>query len=353
MAKSKNRKGSSIIKSSASQLLSGKKGQIGELRIREFSLDISSLSSMENYANACKSVAAMLVVIVLLVQLRCLRPDTSSTKMDQTPAFRFYKRRVIVHDIGRVAACVLASCVDEAVMHLPTEPVELNELLIAIIDCYQGNEKALEKCNSDNVDAYIAGQMSRLMGYAASCPSSNMTAFGLTADCLNWSSVDEVLKLIPCEDIKKVSPEEVKSLIKETCGLVAGSDGNVPPIIFDEKPYTGSFAVEGGCRLEKDVFGEYMPTRTHGSQETVLKTQGKVSEEEIANVKPLLSSLELRKVESAMRLRRFDIIRSFITEVEKRNAQSTDVVNDQESSVNSAEVAPPPKKRRSSSKETS
>lgn len=344
MAKSKNKKSTSIIKSSASQLLSGKKGQMGELHIREYSLDISSLSMIEYYSGACKSVAALMVVIALLVQLSCLRPDTFSHKKDQTPAFRFYKRRVIVHDIGRVAACVLASCIDEAVVHLPADPMELNSMLIAIIDCYQGNEKALEKCNADNVDTYISGQMSRLMGYASSCPSSNQSAFGLTSDCLSWNSVEDVLKHIPCDDIRKVPAEEIRSLIRQACGLISNSDGSLSPIIFDEKPYTGSFSVEGGCRLEKDIFGDMMPARTRGSQETVLKSQGKASEEEIEAIKPLLTPLELRKVESAMRLRRFDLIRSLISEVEKRNAQSTETKTDQETGEKPADedASPPP-----------
>jgi hypothetical protein len=317
MVKKQKNNPNSILKSSASRILVGKKGVSSELRISGYSLSgLSSLKGVEYYENGCTLVAAVMVVVTLLAQLRCLKPDSNSSKMDQTPAFRFYKKRVLTDSTGKAAACIIASIKDEAVIHLPDDPDELSTYMIAVLDCYQGNERVLNKCTKDNLTEYISGNMSRIIGLTCSCPSSNIGTFGLNTDCVSWNVAD-VLSNIPCEDIKKLDPNSIKNLIREACGLIKDEEGNYSTIVFEEAPYTGPNSVEGGCSLEKDIFGTEMPSRTKGDKSTS-KSKAKVDNIDLEAYKSVFAPLELRKLESAIKLNRIDLIAKYQALYEER-----------------------------------
>jgi hypothetical protein len=307
----------SILKKQASERLTGKKAQSGELRIKGYELSgfefLHGLGA--TYDNICISIAACISTVVLLVQLRCLRPDTPSSKLDQLPCFRFYKKRILTDDPGLVTAFTLAICNPQAVILFPSDMTELEKLLINLLDCYQGNERFIEKCSSENLSFFIYGHMSRIMGIMSSCCSANMTAFGLASDCANWTVAD-VLSRIPFPDINNLDPQLVKNHIRKFC-LTPNSEGGFDQILFQELPFTGGFATSGGCAMEFDIFGSEMPIRATDSKES--SSSGAVVKIALSDdqLKGALNPIDYQKLQAAISLKRNDIIKKLMDKANK------------------------------------
>lgn len=320
MANKKN-KTSSILKSGigSSRILRGNM-KSGNFVIKTYSFDaIDIYKDTSFYKDACLSIAVVVTTIVLLAQLRALAADVNSAKLDQTPAFRFYKKRVIVGDSGRVTACLITFTLDEAFVHIGDTPEEIQESVFVTLDTFQGNERFIEKCSEANLTDFVHGHMSRIIGIMASCPSSNMAAFGLSTDCVNWN-VQDVLSRIPCKDISSIPVEEVKTKMRELCGLAPDADGNVIPVTFDEKPYKGGQSVDDGCALEKDIFGKHMPIRSRVGLASASFKKLFVSVD-IEKYRTVLNELELRKLQSAVKVGKSDLIKKYIDLAESRLAE--------------------------------
>lgn len=190
---------------------------------------------------------------------------------------------------------------EKPIIYLPDDHDEFEETLISILDCYQGNERVIDRCTKDNVYEFITGHMCRILGLMASCPSSNPGIFGLNADCLSWT-VSDVIERIPCEPIQTISVDEIKDCIRKIC-LNISADGNTIPIIFDEIPYEGENSTDGGCFIEKDIFGTDMPSRTQILNSSSSK-QSTISKEELDIAKEWLSSIMYKKLLSAVNLKK-------------------------------------------------
>jgi len=309
---SRKKLSNSIVKKQASERLTGKKSQSGQLRIKGYEIqDLEFLRVLQGtYQNILLSISACMCTVVLLVQLRCLRPDTPSSKMDQLPSYKFYKKRVLTDDSGIVTSFTLAICLPDPILYFPENPTDLERYLISMLDCYQGNERFIEKCSSENVSDFIYGHMSRIMGIITSCCSANISAFGLASDCSTWT-VSETLAHIPFEDISNLDSDLVKQRIRSSCLVANGEDG-FSPIVFQEAPFTGSNSVKGGCIMEHDIFGEHMPQRVISSKDnnstgTSVKTT--ITDEQFKDV---LSPIEYRKLQSARSLGRNDLIKKYV-----------------------------------------
>jgi len=320
MANRRNtKKTSSVLKSgSVSSTLKGKKAKKGEITIKNYSFEsLIILKETNIYNEAIITVAAVIVTVVLLVQLRCLNPEANSAKLDQTQAFRFYKRRVIVSEYGKTTACLLASTLENVVVFLPDDQEQFVEMVLALGDAFQGNERLIEKCSNNNLTDYVHGQMTSIIGTMASCPSSNISAFGLNTDCVNWT-VEDVLSSVPNTDIQALSVDVVKNKIREMCGVVPNSEGVVTPVKFEDKPLSGGQSVDGGCVLEKDIFGSNMPVRTRTTSGTSASGKAKVGKTDVEKYRSVLSAFELRKLEAAIKVEKTDLVKKMVALAESR-----------------------------------
>lgn len=287
---------------------------VEKIEIRGYPLtSLDTFSELDYYPNAIVFIASTLVVITLLCQLRALKPDSSSAKLDQSPAFKFYKKRVLLDSTGKIAALFIAISQSQALACLPTSNnmEDLDSWLMAIIDTYQGNEKSIEKASTENIMSFVCGQMSRLLGLFNSCPASNMAMFGLSTACVDWG-VSDVLKAIPVEAIQKLDPAVVINQINKDCSIVETSSGDsfsssINPT-FDEPPYTGSLTVLGGCKLELEIFGkDLMPIRSRKKSAT-LDALGGMPENNKTDLEKFLNKIELKQYESALKVGKKDVL---------------------------------------------
>jgi hypothetical protein len=282
------------------------------LSIKNYNLSsLDGLESIDSFENVTQLAAAAMVMIALLCQLRCLRPDGNASKLDQLPSFRFYKKKITLGTPGQALATGLASSLDEAIVLLPDDPKELESFMIAVLDCYSGNEKFIEKASSSNLAEFIAGHMSRILGIINSCPSANMGAFNIDSSCVSWS-ISDVLERLPGNHLNKVGPEVVKDIIIRECNVNADS-----PISFPEPPFLGNLSVENGSKLEKEIFGEFMPSRNLSiTPQKEAKAMSSDITEEMASKH--LTPLELRKYKSALKISQKEAINRYETIIHKR-----------------------------------
>jgi hypothetical protein len=278
---------------------------------------LDTFTELTYYQNALIFIASTFVTIALLCQLRSLKPDLPSAKLDQSPSFKFYKKRVLLDSTGRIAALFMAISQPSALACLPTsdDPGDLDNWLISLIDTYQGNEKYIEKASTDNIMYYVCGQMSRLLGMFNSCPASNMSIFGISSSCVDWD-VKDVLKAIPYADINNLDSALVIDNIKKDCAIAEsatpGDPGTSYRPVFDESPFTGANSIDGGCKLENSIFsGGLMPIRSKGKSAT-LDSIGGLPENPLKqeDLDAFLSKIERKQYESAIKIGKREVLSS-------------------------------------------
>jgi hypothetical protein len=122
-------------------------------------------------------MASALVMVVLMVQIRLLREGDSAATVDKSPAYKFYKKRVLFNETGQVYALMFASCF--AVNFIPDDPSERESVLHSLLDSFTANSTYIETPTENNFSYFIHGYMSRIMGWLNSCPSSSPQMLGL------------------------------------------------------------------------------------------------------------------------------------------------------------------------------
>jgi len=312
----RNLPSSSIGRTVSSRKILPKTANNNKLSIKEYNLNsINDLSQIENYSNIIELVCICMVTVVMLCQFRSLRPAGNSSKLDQLPSFKYYKRKVVMDYAGQALALAVASSLPDAVVNLPSDPNELERWLLAVLDSYTGNEKLVKNCMENTVTDYVCGHMSRILGLMNSCPAANMQAFNLDTSCVNWG-IKDVIERIPISDLPEDIVDRVVSRLRtEHFDISAG------PPRFSETPYTGDFSSGGGSKIESEIFGEEMPTRIlSGGEAALVENTGKLSEEELS----LLSPLELRKYNSAVYVKKKDLINKFKRIVIDRKKKKND-----------------------------
>jgi hypothetical protein len=296
------------------------KGRTGEICVKAYDFSgISSFRDLENYDNIVEYVCMAVVGVAMLCQFRALRPDASAARLDQLPSYRYYKKRCVLNTPGKCAAIMLACTLPEVSIHLDDDPVISEQYMANILNVYTGNEKFIEKITAQNLTDGILGHMSRILGIMNSCPSANMSAFNLDSSITKWT-VKDVLEKLPLKDKagKAISVETVISRLRSEC-----FDWGENSIQFNELPYSGELAVEGGSAIEKDIFQDKMPVRTQATgstnQEAKIDAPASISESDLT----LLNSIELKKYESAVFLKRTDMITKYVKLVASRKLKGS------------------------------
>lgn len=274
--------------------------------------DLSAFDQLEpisSFDNITQLSAAAMVSVALLCQLRALRPDGNASKLDQLPSFRFYKKKISLGSPGQALAMGLAVSVEDAIVLLPDDPQDLESFMISLMECYSGNEKFVEKVSSNNLSEFLTGHMSRILGIINSCPSANMGVFNIDSSVATWGITD-VLSRLPGEHLKNVSVSSIIDIFHRECDI-----SNLT-ITFSEPPFVGSLSVEGGCKLEKEIFGDSMPQRNSPSTSMKVSASSSNVTDEIAKLN--LSSLEYRKYSAALNINLKEVVSRYESIIQKR-----------------------------------
>lgn len=250
--------------------------------------------------------AAAIVTIYLLCQLRTLRPSAKPAQLDMLPSFKFYKRTLLAGPPGRILAFAISVSQPEVVLHLPEED-DMASWLRSVLDLFVGNERKLQSVNEGNVIEFINGEMSRVIGIINSTPSNNRQSLGITEDCFSFT-ISDCLSRVDYTKIAEVDPAAVISIIRNSFEMSKDEEGNIIPLTFNEEPFTGKDSINGGCRLEKEIFSDAMPTRSKAISVRSSATKEAPtyhSDEELASA---LSPAQIKKYKAAVFLKRFDIV---------------------------------------------
>jgi hypothetical protein len=282
-----------------------------QLTIKSYDLStIDNLQPIQSFDNIAELSAAAMVAVALLCQLRSLRPDGNASKLDQLPSFRFYKKKISLGSSGQALAMALAVSVEDAIVLMPDNPDELEGFMISLLECYSGNEKFIEKVSSNNLSEFLTGHMSRILGIINSCPSANMGVFNIDSSVSTWG-ISDVLSRLPGNYLKNVTVDAIIDIFTRECDVPNSA------IIFSEAPFVGSLSIEDGCKLEKEIFGNFMPKRNSPSNsiKTSSSSSSILSE---AVAKARLTSLEYRKYKAALNINLKDVINRYESLVQKR-----------------------------------
>lgn len=279
----------------------------GKLHIQKYSFEnVEGLAPLESYDNIVDLLVKCMVTVVLLVQLRIIKPDASGASLDRSPSFRFYKKKALLADPGFATAAALAAGLPELIIYLPDDPQELEEFLIKALDSYVGNEKFIETPTQSNIMECLWGHISRICGFLNSCPSANMSIFGLNATAAEMS-ISDVIGAIPIKAAQSISPKSVASSLKELFST-KDENGNLIPPTFEETPLVGPVAVSGCSKIEAEIFWDTLPTRRiskGGGKSSVASTSGNVS---LEDAEQYLDALQLRKYKAALELGKTPLI---------------------------------------------
>lgn len=204
--------------------------------------DLGVFSFTSFYKRLALMACSFAVVITLLCQLRAMRPESPSRSVDITPAFKFYKNKIITSDIGHATCLMVAS--KDCVVHMDEDPVAMESQLIELLDASQGSSKYIKTPTANNWVLYIYGATSRMLGLANSCPSTNYKVFGI-GNPLDLS-VQKILDMINIPN--KPSKEEVVEFLKEK---LTNESNDAPS--FEEPGFQNG---EKAAPLEIEIFGE-------------------------------------------------------------------------------------------------
>lgn len=281
----------------------------GTLQVQKYSFsNIEGLEPLESYDNIVRLAVLCMVTVVLLVQLRIIKPDASGSSLDRSPSFRFYKKKCLLADPGYATAVALAAGFPELIIFLPDEPEELEALLTKALDSYVGNEKFIEIPTQNNIIECLWGHISRICGFLNSCPAANMGLFNLNASAADLS-IGDVINMIPIQAAQSLPPAEVAASLKELFST-KDENGNFVPPSFEEAPLSGPAAVSGCSKIEAEIFGDDLPIRKLSSSSK--STSGpSPSKTTLAEAEQHLNALQLRKYRAALELGKTSLISKY------------------------------------------
>jgi len=203
-------------------------------------------------------------------------------------------------------------------------PVQVENFIKAPIANYRPNVKTPKQVNASNVEVWVNGQISRILGLINSCPASvaGLYNFGLTPGRNNSATVNQLVDSIPLP--KKPSTGFILVSFRVIMGFIVEDENGVftlasEPLVFNELPLTfagkTNLVTLGISPLEWELFsskpkgkaGNALPgveikRQLDPSTQTSpnMKTKLRVMEE--GELKDLLTPLEFASYRSAAKL---------------------------------------------------
>lgn len=226
---------------------------------------ISSLAvyrDLPSYSDIC---VLAIVLMASLAMLSAIRENTneSNAEFDSRPSVRFIKRNFF----GTPDALVVAAClavVPALGFIQDISPTNVENFIKASIANYKPNVKAPKQLNASNVEVWVNGQISRILGLINSCPASiaGCSNFGLKNGQASRGSMESLVRSMPLPN--KPSVPFVINSFRIIVGIVSrDSDERYiltppgKPLVFNEPPIrssTGSFQLLGITIIEHELF---------------------------------------------------------------------------------------------------
>ena len=224
----------------------------------EIGTNLDVLSNLESWPEIRIQTGTAVVGICMLCQYRTNFPAWKSKDIDQLPSYRFYKKKLVTGDPGKVLAFALAATQPETLPHIPVlGPDELEPWLMGIYNSFGGSNRSIQTPNVNNIQFYIPGLMSRIIGLMGSCPSTSFDRFGIPNSMSSWKIAD-CLRSVPNESLSSLDPQTIITAIREQ---IYGENVPPSPLEFDESPLNSSLVTDGYLPLEREIFGEALPIR--------------------------------------------------------------------------------------------
>ena len=202
---------------------------------------LAALRDIPSYKNIC---VLAIVVMVCLVMLCSLRENTSESnaEFDSRPYVRFIKKNVFGTSDGLVVATALAVVPVLGLIDVST-PVQVENFMKAAVANYKPNVKAPKQLNASNVEVWVNGQISRILGLMNSCPASvaGLYNFGLSPGQASNFSIQNIVKSIPLPN--KPAWSYVVWSFRVITGIIDPDSGRLKssePLVFNETPIAGA-----------------------------------------------------------------------------------------------------------------
>jgi len=288
---------------------------------------ISSLAVLKDLPSYSSIALLSIIVMTCLVMLCALRENSSESnaEFDSRPFVRFIKKNVFGSSDGLVVATCLAVVPALGLIDVST-PIQVENFIKAAISNYKPNVKAPKQLNPSNVEVWVNGQISRILGLMNSCPASvaGLYNFGLTpGQCCNFS-IQNIVKSIPLPN--KPPWSQVVESFRVIMGIVhVDSNGihsstDMKPLVFNETPLNIStnsdVRTRGLSNLEYQMFVQFLSSRDGGktlpgvemkreldpSTLTSPNEKTKTRSLEMEDLEKFLSPLELASYRSAYRI---------------------------------------------------
>ena len=282
---------------------------------------LAALRDIPSYSNIC---VLAIVVMVCLVMLCSLRENTSESnaEFDSRPYVRFIKKNVFGKTDGLVVATALAVVPVLGLIDVST-PVQVENFMKAAVANYKPNVKAPKQLNASNVEVWVNGQISRILGLMNSCPASvaGLYNFGLSPGQASNFSIQNIVKSIPLPN--KPGWSYIVWSFRVITGIVDPDNGRLKssvPLVFNETPITSagktSLSNVGITSLEFQMFvgsigtsdgrlhtpGIEMKRELDPSTKIVPQEQTKVRGLDMQELEQLLTGLEYASYKSAYKL---------------------------------------------------
>lgn len=138
---------------------------IGKLQVQKYHFEnVEGPEPLVSYNNIV-SLIIQCMVVVMLVQIRIIKPESSGSSLDRSPSFIFYKKNCLLTDPGYANAVALTAGLPEIIIYLLDDPDELESFLIRALDSYVGNEKFIENPTQGNITQCLWGHISCICGF--------------------------------------------------------------------------------------------------------------------------------------------------------------------------------------------
>jgi hypothetical protein len=194
---------------------------------KEFKLDKTSLKVLfgtleliedePSWGKLVDHVITAGVTIIMLIQLRLSKSDWNAQLIESLPSFKLIKKRILLQEPGRTLCALntLTSCLSFL------EETRINDWFTSLIENPIKTTKAIAKPTTENIHKYISGKMAQTLGFIQSCPSSNLSVFGLSADLAINMSLDDAITF--CNPLNyTINKEDIIKNIRRLVLVTAG-----------------------------------------------------------------------------------------------------------------------------------
>jgi hypothetical protein len=202
---------------------------------------------LSNYDEIIINCIVAIAGIVIMIQIRALRPNSTSQMVDTSDSYRLYKARIIKAEPGQILKTCLAAA--PVFTFLGDTPDAVEESLADIVKLSGGNAKTLSGIpTKSNYTLWIHGAMSQIGGFLNSCPATNPSIFGISQPLL--LDIKGIIKFIDLPNMP--SYDTVISAVKNAI-ITNPVDGQISETLIFKEVMDG---FKTATPLEEEILGK-------------------------------------------------------------------------------------------------